>query len=148
MTDFRQLGPHMLASPQITVDDIAEAAGRGVKLVINNRPDGESYDQTPGADIERAARAQGLDYVAIPIDQSGFSDHQIEAMADAVANARGTVLAYCRSGTRSTMLWALAEASRGGDPAIISASVDAAGYNSRIVRPSMDALAARARAAD
>ena len=67
MSDFRVLSPTMLASPQIGPAEVAEAADQGVSLVINNRPDGESPDEPQGPEIEAAARAAGLDYLAIPI---------------------------------------------------------------------------------
>jgi uncharacterized protein (TIGR01244 family) len=139
---FRQLVEGVLASPQITTADVAAAAAQGVALIINNRPEGESDDQTPGAAIEQAARAAGLDYVAIPITHAGFSEPQVKAMATAIEAARGPVLAYCRSGTRSTLLWALAEASRGGDPDALAAAAAGAGYDITPVRALVDMLAA------
>ena len=99
---FRKLTDDVLVAPQISVDAITAAAGEGVTLIINNRPEDESDDQTPGPDIEAAARAAGLDYVAIPVTHAGFAEWQVTAMADALDKADGKVLAYCRSGTRST----------------------------------------------
>lgn len=145
MSDFRALGGGVLASPQIAVDDIAAASAEGVTLVINNRPEGESEDQTPGAEIEAAARSAGLDYVAIPVGGSGFGEAQVAAMAEALESAEGKVLAYCRSGTRSTLLWSLAQARSGRDPEEIAAAAAAAGYDIAPVRPAVDVLAARAR---
>lgn len=145
MSDFRALSETVLASPQIAPDDLAAAKAEGVTLVVNNRPDGEAEDQTPGAEIEAAARAAGLDYVAIPIGGSGFGEPQVQAMADALAGANGKVLAYCRSGTRSTLLWSLAQAQAGRDPEEIAAAAAAAGYDVAPVRPAIDMLAARAR---
>ena len=130
-------------SPQIGVDAVAEAKDLGVALIINNRPEGESEDQISGADIEAAARAAGLDYVAIPITHSGFSEPQVNAMAEALAGAKGKVLAYCRSGTRSTLLWALAESAQGGDPDALTNMAAKAGYDVSPVRPLMDMLKAR-----
>jgi uncharacterized protein (TIGR01244 family) len=145
MSDFRHLSDSVLASPQIGVSDVADAKALGVALVVNNRPEGEAEDQTPGSEIEAAARAAGLDYVAIPITHAGFSEPQVAAMADALAGADGRVLAYCRSGTRSTLLWALARASQGDDPETLTDAAGRAGYDVAPVRPAMDALAARAR---
>jgi len=145
MSDFRRLDETVFASPQIGTDDIAEAQAQGVTLVINNRPDGEADDQPAGAEIEAAAREAGLDYTAIPIGGSGFGEPQVQAMAEALAGADGKVLAYCRSGTRSTLLWALAQAQAGGDPEEIAAAAAAAGYDIAPVRPAVDMLAARAR---
>ena len=140
---FRSLTSDIIVSPQIGVDAVAEAKDLGVALIINNRPEGESEDQIPGADIEAAARAAGLDYVAIPITHSGFSEPQVNAMAEALAGAKGKVLAYCRSGTRSTLLWALAESAQGGDPDALTNMAAKAGYDVSPVRPLMDMLKAR-----
>lgn len=129
MTGFRQLTPAFWASPQIDAGDVASAAQEGFTLIVNNRPDGESPDEPQGAEIEQAARAAGLAYLAIPISHAGFSEAQVSALADALANAGGPVLAYCRSGTRSTLLWALAAARAGEDPSRIAALARDAGYD-------------------
>ena len=123
---------------------MAEAARLGVRLIVNNRPEGESEDQIAGAEIEAAARAAGIDYVAIPVTHSGFSEPQVKAMAKALDGAGGPVLAYCRSGTRSTLLWALSEASQGGDPDALTNMAAKAGYDISPVRPLMDMLKAKA----
>jgi uncharacterized protein (TIGR01244 family) len=141
---FRKLSDQVLASPQIDVADVAAAAAQGVTLIVNNRPEGESDDQTPGAEIEAAAKAAGLAYVAIPVTHAGFSEGQVKAMAEALAR-EGRVLAYCRSGTRSTLLWALAEASRGSDPEELAAQAAEAGYDIAPVRGLVDMLAAGKR---
>lgn len=143
MTEFRKLNDSISASPQIDVADVTRAAADGVRLVINNRPEGESDDQTPGPEIEAAARAAGMDYVAIPVTHAGFSEGQVKAMAEALAGAQGPVLAYCRSGTRSTLLWALAEASRGEDLDELARCAAGAGYDLSPVRQLMDMLAGR-----
>jgi uncharacterized protein (TIGR01244 family) len=146
MSDFRRLSPTVLASPQITVDDVVEAARLGVGLIVNNRPEDESPDQTPGTTIEQAARAAGIGYVAIPVTHAGFSAPQVAAMRTALDDAgERTVLAYCRSGTRSTLLWALAEARAGQDPDALTSAAAAAGYDLRPIRGLLDALAAGAR---
>lgn len=141
---FRKLTSDIFVSPQIGVDAVAEAKALGVTLVINNRPEGESDDQVPGAEIEAAARAEGLDYVAIPITHSGFSQPQVDAMVAALTGAQGKILAYCRSGTRSTLLWALAESAQGGDPDALTNMAAKAGYDLGAVRPLMDMLKAQA----
>ncbi len=141
MADFRELCDTMLASPQIGADDVKEAAAQGVSLIINNRPDGESPDEPQGDEIEAAAAALGIAYLAIPVSHAGFSLPQVEAMAGAIENTKGKVLAYCRSGTRSTLLWAMARAKMGDAPDSIAASAEKAGYDVGPVRPTMDMLA-------
>ncbi|MCZ8171307.1 MAG: TIGR01244 family sulfur transferase [Brevundimonas sp.] len=141
---FRRLTDTVLVSPQIALEDLAAAKAAGVSLVINNRPDGESDDQVTGAAIEAEARRLGLDYVAIPVTHAGFSAPQVEAMAAALDRASGGILAYCRSGTRSTLLWALARARAGDDLEQLTATAAAAGYDLSPVRPLMDMLKARA----
>jgi uncharacterized protein (TIGR01244 family) len=142
---FRKLSDKVFASPQIGRDGVAAAAAEGVTLIVNNRPEGESDDQTAGAEIAAAAKAAGLGYVAIPVTSAGFSEAQVKAMAEALAGAEGKVLAYCRSGTRSTLLWALAEASRGANPDELARQAAEAGYDLGPVRALIDMLAAGGR---
>ncbi|HLV06037.1 MAG TPA: TIGR01244 family sulfur transferase [Croceibacterium sp.] len=143
MSDFRQVTPTFWASPQIGLDDVQEAAARGFALIVNNRPEGESEDQVPGAAIAAAAAELGLGYSAIPVTHAGFSEDQVEAMTAALKEAEGPVLAYCRSGTRSTLLWALAQAAQGREPEVIAAEAAGAGYDVAPIRPMLDMLAAR-----
>lgn len=139
---FRKIDESFWASPQISVADVATAAAEGVRLVVNNRPDGEDSSQPQGAEIEAAARAAGLDYVAIPVTMAGFSAPQLDALAEAISGD-GPVLAYCRSGTRSTLLWALTRARLGDDPDGLTAKAAASGYDLAPVRAMMDALGGR-----
>lgn len=141
--DFRRLSDTMFASPQIGPEEVAAAADRGITLIVNNRPDGEDPGQPDGAEIEAAARAAGMDYLAIPITQSGFSEAQVAALVSALAKADGAVLGYCRSGTRSTLLWSLAQAQLGRSPEEIASAAAEAGYDISPVRPAMDMLAGR-----
>ncbi len=138
---FRQLTDRIFASPQIGLAEVALAAAQGIGLIVNNRPEGESDDQVPGAEIEAAARAAGLGYVAIPVTHAGFSEAQVKAMAAALASTDRPILAYCRSGTRSTLLWALAEASRGESPQALAEAAVRAGYAVGPIRALMDMLA-------
>ena len=126
---FRTIDDRILVSPQITPDDVVVAKARGVTLIVNNRPDGEAPHEPQGDAIATAARAADLDYIAIPIGHDGISPSQVDAMCAALAGARGTVLAYCRSGTRSTLLWSLARAKAGDAPDTLHARANAAGYD-------------------
>ncbi|MCP5395534.1 MAG: TIGR01244 family phosphatase [Sphingomonadaceae bacterium] len=141
MSDFRRLSDSVMASPQLSLADLEEARAAGVTLVINNRPDDEEPGQLPGAAVEEAARAAGMDYLAIPITRSGFSAQQVEVMGSALAGAEGHVLAYCRTGTRSTLLWALAQSAGGAEPDAVAKAAAIAGYDVGPVRGMMDVLA-------
>jgi uncharacterized protein (TIGR01244 family) len=136
---FIRITDGVSVAPQITADDVAHAAADGFRAIVNNRPEGESADQPPGAEIAAAAQAAGIAYVAIPIDHTGFNLEQVDAMASAMDGGR--VLAFCRSGTRSCNLWALAEAKRGGDPATIIAAAGQGGYNVAGLLPLLKQLA-------
>ena len=137
---FRTLDATILVAPQIDCDAVAEAAAQGVTLIVNNRPEGESFDQVAGDEIAAAAAAAGLDYVAIPITHAGFSQVQVDAMAAALAGAKGKTLAYCRSGTRSTLLWALARACQGDDPQMLAEKATHAGYDLSPIAEMLDML--------
>lgn len=142
---FRKIDDKTYASPQIGLAEVAYAKALGIGMIINNRPEGESDDQTPGADIEAAARDAGIAYVAIPVSHAGFSMPQVEAMQAALAQAGDApVLAYCRSGTRSTLLWALAQARSGLDPDEIATKAAGAGYDISPIRATVDMLAGQA----
>lgn len=138
---FCRIDDQFLAAPQISVSDIAEAKAMGVTTIVNNRPDGEEPSAPQGAEIEAAAIAAGLNYVAIPVTHAGFSGPQVTAMTEALQKADGSVLAYCRSGTRSTLLWALARTQLGDDKASLQAKAAAGGYDLSSIEHLIDILA-------
>ena len=136
------LTPSIFVAPQIGVETVDEAKALGVTLIVNNRPEDESPDQTPGPVIEAAARAAGMDYIAIPVTHSGFAPWQLDALDKALNdNGEGKVLCYCRSGTRSTLLWSLARARAGDAPDTIADTAGAAGYDVTPIREMLHALA-------
>ena len=125
---MRALDTDTFVAGQIAPEDVAGVAAAGVTMIVNKRPDGEEPGQPSGEAIRAAAEAAGLDYRHIPV-AGGFSQGQVAAMAEALDQAEGKVLAFCRSGTRSTCLWALARASRGADGETLFAQAAAAGYD-------------------
>jgi uncharacterized protein (TIGR01244 family) len=105
---FKQLDAKTLVAGQISPDELTKARDAGVTLVVNNRPDGEDAGQPTSAEIEAAARAAGIEYRHVPIDR-GMGPTHVEAMRDAMhAAGDGKLLAFCRSGMRSTLAWAVA----------------------------------------
>lgn len=143
MTDIRPLNDRVAVAPQITADDVAAIAAAGYVAIVNNRPDDEEPGQPSGDAIRAAAEAAGLRYAAVPVGREGIGDAQLAAMTAAIAEADGPVLAYCRSGTRSCHLWALAAARAGRDPALLVGQAAGAGYDLAMLRPTLDALATR-----
>lgn len=141
---IRKVDDSISVAPQIAVEDIAAIKAAGFTAIVNNRPDDEEAGQIAGDAIRDAALAAGLTYAAIPITHAGFSHPQIEAMADVLAGADGPVLAFCRSGTRSCNLWALAQARNGADADELIAKGADAGYNLDGLRPLLDQLKAQA----
>lgn len=126
---FRKLDDSISVAAQIAPEDIAEAARQGFTFVINNRPDGEQPGQPTSAEMEAAAKAAGVGYAAIPITHAGFAEAQVVAMGEALEQAGGPVLAFCRSGTRSTLIWALARARAGEDADMLAGKAAQAGYD-------------------
>jgi uncharacterized protein (TIGR01244 family) len=137
---FRRLDENMLVAGQLRPKDMETIKTAGVTMIVNNRPDGEEPGQPSSAEIEAAARLAGLDYRSIPVGPGGLGRAQVEAMAAAIDDAEGAILAYCLSGTRSTFLWALARADRGEDGDILIAKAAGAGYD---IGPIANVLKAR-----
>lgn len=138
---FRKVTDRLYVAPQIGVGDVAQAQALGVTMIVNNRPEGEEPGQPTGAQIEAAAQAAGIAYVAVPVTHAGFSPWQLDQMGAALDEAGdGKVLAYCRSGTRSTLLWALTRARAGDDADTLSAQAAEAGYDLSPIRQIMDAV--------
>ena len=127
---IRQLDDRTLVSGQIRPEEIAGlAAERNVTMLINNRPDGEEPDQPPASAIEAAAEAAGIAYRHVPIIR-GIGPADVEAMQEALhAAGDGQVLAFCRSGNRSALTWALAVRGDGRPRDEIERKVEAVGFN-------------------
>lgn len=109
---IRRLDDKTLVSGQITAAEVADLKSQGVTMIVNNRPDGEDPGQPTGLEIEQAAEKAGITYRAIPI-RRGIGPADVEAMCEAIEAVDGKVLAYCRSGTRSTLAWAVARRKQG-----------------------------------
>ena len=112
MTEFRKVTDEFSVAPQIALSDVARAAAEGFTLIINNRPDGESPDQPTSDEMAAEARKAGVAYVHIPV-RGGPTPEQVEIERAVLAEAKGPVLAYCRSGTRSIVTWSIGQAMAG-----------------------------------
>jgi len=110
---IRQLDDNILVSGQIAPEQVRELPGQGVTMIVNNRPDGEDPGQPLSADIEAAAKEAGIDYRFLPI-RRGPGPSEVEEMQQVMRDCGdGKLLAFCRSGARSTFAWALARREEG-----------------------------------
>lgn len=135
MADIRPLTETFAVAPQVRAEEMAELAAR-FSLIVNNRPDGEAPGQPGHAELEAAARAAGLGYVFIPI--SGVPrPEQVAAMRAVIQGADGPALAFCRSGTRSALTWAIGELLAGRAAQELIAAGAGAGYD---LGPSLNAI--------
>jgi uncharacterized protein (TIGR01244 family) len=142
MSSFRTLSDTFSASPQITVDDVRIAASEGFKAIICNRPDDEENGQLNAESVAGACATHGLSFTHIPIS-AGMNQSDIDQMSAAINEANGPVLAYCRSGTRSTNLWAATQAAEGADAEGIVAAAAEGGYDISGLTATLRNLAAR-----
>jgi len=141
MLHIRPLNDRFAVAPQIAPEDLPAIKAAGYVAIVNNRPDDEEAGQPAGDVIRAAAEDAGLAYTVVPVTNAGFSHFQLDAMAAALTAADGPVLAFCRSGTRSANLWALAAAKAGRAPHVLVGQAEAAGYDLSPIRPMLDALA-------
>jgi uncharacterized protein (TIGR01244 family) len=106
----RAVAADVCVAPQLTPEDMALAAAAGFRSVVNNRPDFEfEPDQPTNASIEVAARAAGLEYRFLPVDGGYQSPEEIAAFAALLRELPRPILAFCRSGARSTRLFVSAQ---------------------------------------
>ncbi|MGY6643671.1 MAG: TIGR01244 family sulfur transferase [Salinarimonas sp.] len=124
-------------APQLRLEDLDAIAAAGYKAVINNRPDGESPDQPPQEAIAARAAELGLEYRFVPVISGQFAPQDVAAFRTALDELAGPVVAFCRSGTRSSVLWALANAGRMPEDEII-AIAGQAGYDLSALRGRLD----------
>ncbi|GGX39843.1 TIGR01244 family sulfur transferase [Saccharospirillum salsuginis] len=102
--NLTQLDSNYWVSPQITVEDVAEAKNQGFDTIVCNRPDGESDDQTPAVDIARAAADQGIKFVELPMRGPNYSKEQVDTLSS-LLDSQQKILGYCRTGNRSSVLY-------------------------------------------
>lgn len=124
---LRRLDVDFFVADQLSVDDIDALADRGVRSILNNRPEGESDDQPAGAAIETAARSRGIAYAAAPVAGRDVTPAELADCREAIAALPTPICAYCRIGVRSMLGWALSSIDSRGVNAVIEA-VAGAGF--------------------
>ena len=135
---INRLTPDLAVGPQIAEDGVDTIAARGFRSIIGNRPDGEAPDQPAFAALEAAARRHGLETRHIPVVASRIGADDVEQFREALRDLPKPIYAFCRTGTRSTLLWALANPDTlTADERIGTAA--AQGYDIAAFRPLLEA---------
>jgi len=141
MTEFRAVTPDFAVAAQLSVDDVARAAVQGFKTIVKNRPEGEDADQPKEGEIRAAADAAGLQFRVIPFSGAP-SPSAVAETATLLEETPAPVLAYCRSGRRSIMAWAMAQALAGVHrPDELIELAAKAGYDLEGARGALETLA-------
>lgn len=110
--DIRALTPTYAVSPQIEIGDLPAIKAAGYTTIIDNRPDGEVTPDLHTPRMQAAAEALGLVFIANPVIGGALTMDNVVAQKAAIDGASGPVFAYCASGNRSSVVWALAHAGR------------------------------------
>lgn len=134
--DIRKIDDTISVAPQITYTDVAEAARLGFRTLVANRPDKEEFGQPAMADIEAAALENGMTWVYMPVESGNILDEDVDRFGAMIQDSEKPVLAFCRSGTRCTVLWAL-NAARTSPAQDIFDKARSAGYDISGLAPRM-----------
>lgn len=137
--DIRPLTESYAVSPQISPEDLAAAAAAGYRTILCNRPDDEVPPPLQAAEIRTAAEALGLVFVENPIQPGMMTPDVVDLQRRTADTDGGPVLAYCNSGTRSTVAWMFAFAPDVPAETLLSAAREG-GYALDMLKPQLDAL--------
>lgn len=143
--DLRALDERASAAPQLLPADLAAVRTAGFHGIVNNRPDHEEPGQPTSADMAAAAADAGLAYAHVPMGREPLTEELVAKMRRAIDEVGAPAVLFCRSGTRSTTLWALAEATSGRDAEDLVKRAADAGYDLTPMRAALASLAERAR---
>lgn len=138
--DIREITSAYFVAPQIDPSHLPAIAAAGIKTVICNRPDGEVPAAFQATVMEQATKAAGLSFVDHPVTHQSMTLETVTRQQEVIQASDGPVLAYCASGTRSTIVWALGVA---GDLSVtdIVAAARKGGYDLENMRPTLEAIA-------
>ncbi|GGX55313.1 TIGR01244 family protein [Tateyamaria omphalii] len=140
--DIRQITPTYFVAPQLDPADLPDIAAAGIKTVICNRPDGEVPPALQADAIEAATLAAGLAFHRLPLTHQTMNAENVAQHMALTEDTQTPVLAYCASGTRSTVVWCLGQAGRVPTDDILRTARDG-GYDLDGLRPTLDAIAAQ-----
>ncbi|MEE9314131.1 MAG: TIGR01244 family sulfur transferase [Rhizobiaceae bacterium] len=127
--EIKKLNDKVSVAVQIQLSDLATIAEAGFTTVMSNRPDGEEIGQPSFAEVKEAAEQAGLKAVHVPVVSGGMMADDPVKFGQVVDEAEGAVLAFCRTGTRSAILWSLDQGARGNSSEQVIAITTAVGYD-------------------
>jgi uncharacterized protein (TIGR01244 family) len=140
--DKRKISPTYFVAPQIDAADVAALVKSGFTRVICNRPDAEVPASHQHDAMAQAAKTAGLEFVYHPLTHTTMTPENIAKQRELAETATGPVLAYCASGTRCSIVWALGQADTLSVDEIIAAT-QAAGYDLANMRQTLEAISRR-----
>lgn len=129
MADIKKLSDELSVSGQVFENDIETLSEQGVKSVICNRPDYEDMGQPGNESIAELAKAKGMAFEFMPVQSGNIAMEDGEQFAQVIDKLPKPIHAYCRSGTRCTILWGIAEFQKGSDADHIIQTAAKAGYD-------------------
>jgi len=142
VADVRKLTENVYVAPQLSAADVAEIDGMSFRSILCNRPDNEQDDQPAYDNIRQQADALGLAIEFQPVNGSLITDEDVDEFTNQLQNLPMPTVAYCRSGTRCTVLWALSQAGHRSTDEILQIAASA-GYSLEALRPRIEERAAR-----
>lgn len=146
MKRITYITPNFAVTDMPGLEDFTRFAALGFKSVISNRPDHEENGQITGRSEAVLAWRAGLRFVHVPAAKNElFTDTVVEQMADALNKLEGPVIAHCKTGLRSAILWAAAGARSGDRVDCVLAALEKAGFDLDILRDDLEAQADRKR---
>ncbi len=143
--EIKKLDDKVSVAVQIQISDMAKIAEAGFKTIISNRPDNEEIGQPSFADIKQAAEVLGISALHLPVVSGQLMADDPKKFGKALDDAEGAVLAFCRTGTRSSILWSLDQGARGNSSDKILSATSAAGYDLSGLAQQIDTLAKEAK---
>lgn len=146
MAEIVRLDDTVFVAGQIAPADIADIAAHGVRLIVNNRPDGEDpVSQPAAAELEQEAARHGIRFVNIQFPTAQIAPDHTVRLAEILKTETVPMLIFCRTGTRSTMLWAAAQMALGQSFPEVMEKAAQAGYDLRQAAPMIEHLGEAAR---
>ncbi|MGB0734183.1 MAG: TIGR01244 family sulfur transferase, partial [Pontibacterium sp.] len=141
--DIKELSNDLSVTSQVTHGDITQAAEKGIKTVICNRPDNEAEDQPTASELQALSESLGMKFYYLPVIPGQITDGDIKDFQQLLNQVEAPILAYCRTGTRSASLWALSQVNTYGKDSVLAAA-SAAGYDLSNLSARLDSLTASA----